>query len=105
MIRRPPRSTQSRSSAASDVYKRQLGLAAEEYASNKQTLEQQFSAQAQQDAWSSSLDYLPSGPVSVGQSWKKQASLSQGFPILLDTSYTLKDLQGCLLYTSPSPRD
>src|SRR5450756_1596640 len=25
MIRRPPRSTQSRSSAASDVYKRQLG--------------------------------------------------------------------------------
>src|SRR5450756_2788444 len=27
MIRRPPRSTQSRSSAASDVYKRQTGLA------------------------------------------------------------------------------
>src|SRR5450756_2762325 len=26
MIRRPPRSTQSRSSAASDVYKRQVGL-------------------------------------------------------------------------------
>src|SRR5450756_868840 len=26
MIRRPPRSTQSRSSAASDVYKRQLGV-------------------------------------------------------------------------------
>src|SRR5680860_1862220 len=26
MIRRPPRSTQSRSSAASDVYKRQIGL-------------------------------------------------------------------------------
>jgi hypothetical protein len=71
-----------------------LGLSAEEYASSKQTLEQQFSAQAQQDAWSSSLDYLPSGPVSVGQSWKKQASLSQGFPILLDTSYTLKDLKG-----------
>jgi hypothetical protein len=71
-----------------------LGLSAEEFASSKQTLEQQFSAEAQQDAWSSSLDYLPSGPVSVGQSWKKQASLSQGFPILLDTSYTLKDLKG-----------
>src|SRR5450756_813517 len=28
MIRRPPRSTQSRSSAASDVYKRQIQLAA-----------------------------------------------------------------------------
>ena len=27
MIRRPPRSTQSRSSAASDVYKRQVGIA------------------------------------------------------------------------------
>lgn len=71
-----------------------LGLSAEEYASSKQTLEQQFSAQAQQDAWSNSLDYLPSGPVSVGQSWKKQASLAQGFPILLDTSYRLKDLKG-----------
>jgi len=71
-----------------------LGLSAEELASSKQTLEQQFSAEAQQDAWSNSLAYLPSGPVSVGQSWKKQASLSQGFPILLDTSYTLKDLKG-----------
>mgnify|MGYP007111990860 CR=1 FL=1 len=29
MIRRPPRSTQSRSSAASDVYKRQVGEYAE----------------------------------------------------------------------------
>src|SRR5450756_2547051 len=29
MIRRPPRSTQSRSSAASDVYKRQVGLVTE----------------------------------------------------------------------------
>src|SRR5450756_453499 len=32
MIRRPPRSTQSRSSAASDVYKRQFPLCAELYA-------------------------------------------------------------------------
>ena len=31
MIRRPPRSTQSRSSAASDVYKRQLGTYAESH--------------------------------------------------------------------------
>ncbi len=70
-----------------------LGLSEEELASSKQTLEQQFSAEAQQEAWSSSLDYLPSGPVSVGQSWKKQASLAQGFPILLETSYSLKDLK------------
>src|SRR5450756_1821961 len=32
MIRRPPRSTQSRSSAASDVYKRQIAVIAAEFA-------------------------------------------------------------------------
>src|SRR5450756_3144474 len=37
MIRRPPRSTQSRSSAASDVYKRQLAKVVEHYYSRAAT--------------------------------------------------------------------
>eukprot|EP01015_Nassula_variabilis_P006991 TRINITY_DN1531_c0_g1_i9.p1 TRINITY_DN1531_c0_g1~~TRINITY_DN1531_c0_g1_i9.p1 ORF type:complete len:131 (+),score=90.22 TRINITY_DN1531_c0_g1_i9:1-393(+) len=40
MIRRPPRSTQSRSSAASDVYKRQINA---EYMGNYQKLQNIFS--------------------------------------------------------------
>eukprot|EP00657_Telonema_sp_P-1_P002978 TRINITY_DN1695_c0_g1_i1.p1 TRINITY_DN1695_c0_g1~~TRINITY_DN1695_c0_g1_i1.p1 ORF type:complete len:118 (+),score=26.27 TRINITY_DN1695_c0_g1_i1:103-456(+) len=36
MIRRPPRSTQSRSSAASDVYKKQLRLSATQTGSKRQ---------------------------------------------------------------------
>src|SRR5450756_3178870 len=34
MIRRPPRSTQSRSSAASDVYKRQIDRSSEQFLSS-----------------------------------------------------------------------
>ena len=68
MIRRPPRSTLDRSSAASDVYKRQ-----EEWLSFKKI------GETRDDA--------------VGEAFDKVARML-GLPY-----------PGCLLYTSPSPRD
>mgnify|MGYP003381642819 CR=1 FL=1 len=68
MIRRPPRSTLDRSSAASDVYKRQgVGVA--------------FVAII-------IFDFT-------------YANLCKA----LSDFFKLREMQGCLLYTSPSPRD
>src|SRR5680860_1001570 len=47
MIRRPPRSTQSRSSAASDVYKRQAVRAARAHAGHTLTIEVEVDTLAQ----------------------------------------------------------
>ena len=91
MIRRPPRSTLDRSSAASDVYKRQvlgherkrqlLGLAETEPPSLVQPLMKQ-----------------------AGDAYKKyfneQVEL-KNHDFVLNMPFHL----GCLLYTSPSPRD
>ena len=68
MIRRPPRSTLDRSSAASDVYKRQV----------------------------------PAREI------EGLAGFVDHFEVALDADGTVvldDDLGGCLLYTSPSPRD
>eukprot|EP01015_Nassula_variabilis_P011610 TRINITY_DN1940_c0_g1_i9.p2 TRINITY_DN1940_c0_g1~~TRINITY_DN1940_c0_g1_i9.p2 ORF type:complete len:106 (+),score=46.68 TRINITY_DN1940_c0_g1_i9:46-363(+) len=85
MIRRPPRSTQSRSSAASDVYKRQIFI-------NKfpnfvfQTLSQ----------------ILQFGQVSHNKSQYQfgSNSLQMVFQLITSNKHSI-----CLLYTSPSPRD
>ena len=68
MIRRPPRSTQSRSSAASDVYKRQGHY------------------------WFNLRDYLKDIGIETVM-------------IKTDSVKHRRELEDCLLYTSPSPRD
>ena len=80
MIRRPPRSTQSRSSAASDVYKRQgLIVPPIRIRDNMELPPQDYSI-------------LIKG-VEVGH-----GSLQVGKLMAMDPGT-------CLLYTSPSPRD
>ena len=78
MIRRPPRSTQSRSSAASDVYKRQA----------LDHLGRGLGDDLEMDLLQG-LRPLELRPVAAGRRWPELA----GRPKL------------CLLYTSPSPRD
>ena len=68
MIRRPPRSTLDRSSAASDVYKRQHQIVGDEFAVDGGAKDLGF-------------DQAEAGPQYLGHA------------------------EGCLLYTSPSPRD
>ena len=74
MIRRPPRSTLDRSSAASDVYKRQL----EDRAGDPDLV---HGGEAHED-----IAHVADGAIAGDQ---LEVALSQG----------------CLLYTSPSPRD
>ena len=81
MIRRPPRSTQGRSSAASDVYKRQVDSRGVPFRLDKCV---------RTDSSSEKLAGLP--PV-----FRQDGILTAG------NSSKISD--GCLLYTSPSPRD
>ena len=98
MIRRPPRSTLDRSSAASDVYKRQV--------------------EALDTALRRRFSFVPMAPEP--EELKKQAgqvnlqtllrTLNNRLIILKDADHTighalLWEVDSCLLYTSPSPRD
>mgnify|MGYP003380515207 CR=1 FL=1 len=87
MIRRPPRSTLDRSSAASDVYKRQ----------------------ALQNALCADVDPTAGGHLAVhDQPLGLQAvEVGLGGPVGDDVAVGDEDARriGCLLYTSPSPRD
>ena len=79
MIRRPPRSTQSRSSAASDVYKRQILIGAALLAAI-------------------SLNQVRAGDGAfISNLWGSNATEASADLYLEGNS--------CLLYTSPSPRD
>eukprot|EP00831_Metopus_contortus_P008277 TRINITY_DN13183_c0_g1_i1.p3 TRINITY_DN13183_c0_g1~~TRINITY_DN13183_c0_g1_i1.p3 ORF type:complete len:111 (-),score=39.69 TRINITY_DN13183_c0_g1_i1:135-467(-) len=86
MIRRPPRSTQGVSSAASDVYKRQVST---------------------QSTWAEIL--LEGDSASFEEMLEKyqkdKGSSKDLLPILTKKILNKKHLNNCLLYTSPSPRD
>ena len=94
MIRRPPRSTLDRSSAASDVYKRQpftrdaITLSTEEI-DFRRMLDDEMET--------------PEEQVYVTQFNRKKTA--DGFKVEVKEFDYLDDLLTCLLYTSPSPRD
>eukprot|EP00829_Urostomides_striatus_P004127 TRINITY_DN14452_c0_g1_i1.p2 TRINITY_DN14452_c0_g1~~TRINITY_DN14452_c0_g1_i1.p2 ORF type:complete len:105 (+),score=53.85 TRINITY_DN14452_c0_g1_i1:3-317(+) len=94
MIRRPPRSTQGVSSAASDVYKRQSAT------SYKQSIEEHVGMIMNED-----------NNKKIGQFSKNrslEAMLGYAFSqVKLDLCFVYKMAvsYSCLLYTSPSPRD
>ena len=96
MIRRPPRSTLDRSSAASDVYKRQLLEDAPATTEAYIKLSYEFLAtELYSDVTVDVMEYLGSFSGSVG--FNKQ--LFENDELSFSTGIC------CLLYTSPSPRD
>src|SRR5674536_404658 len=104
MIRRPPRSTLSSSSAASDVYKRQVLLGAPPATPDagrlllaEDNLINQKVAVAVLTSGGYRVDTVLNGDQAV------QAAAAQRYDaILMDCQ--MPELN-CLLYTSPSPRD
>src|SRR5665811_2621941 len=97
MIRRPPRSTRVRSSAASDVYKRQEARLT--YALG---LDLPLPAPEELGVWVGS--YLHGLGEAVGELRRRLLDLLRAGE-LDRAEATLKAMDDCLLYTSPSPRD
>ena len=91
MIRRPPRSTLDRSSAASDVYKRQ-------------TMARDT---ARFGVWLTNHNYMKFSPVNGKTTLTGYGTA----PVMVlvnegtKTGFSHQTGTGCLLYTSPSPRD
>ena len=132
MIRRPPRSTQGRSSAASDVYKRQAeGYRQREPAVLATTGPDSFYLNVNDSTQPPGTKYGPCTPyllkfgVDNPAETRKLSPVWEGEPSFTDHSYrgfagdrdakemlmlnidakTSEQNWCCLLYTSPSPRD
>eukprot|EP00657_Telonema_sp_P-1_P004177 TRINITY_DN19658_c0_g1_i1.p2 TRINITY_DN19658_c0_g1~~TRINITY_DN19658_c0_g1_i1.p2 ORF type:complete len:112 (-),score=53.39 TRINITY_DN19658_c0_g1_i1:109-444(-) len=101
MIRRPPRSTQSRSSAASDVYKRQVLYTANWLYADHQ-------ARKAREAWAREYEEkVKRMTVEPRLDWTLEQigefdGTDPDTPILIAVR---GKVYNCLLYTSPSPRD
>src|SRR5450756_799981 len=110
MIRRPPRSTQSRSSAASDVYKRQVDDQPPAGALQHVGLRFVVAARAAQQRPNARREFARAerlGEVVVGAELQ---ALHQILLTVLGGEHDDGHVGGgadaaCLLYTSPSPRD
>eukprot|EP00658_Telonema_sp_P-2_P024236 TRINITY_DN19735_c0_g1_i8.p1 TRINITY_DN19735_c0_g1~~TRINITY_DN19735_c0_g1_i8.p1 ORF type:complete len:104 (+),score=26.50 TRINITY_DN19735_c0_g1_i8:148-459(+) len=102
MIRRPPRSTLSSSSAASDVYKRQLMVLITAL-TNLSAIPALMLLRRRRwwfELWG--------GGFTMVTSFLYHTADSLGHPILGLTEgewHRLDNVASCLLYTSPSPRD
>eukprot|EP01015_Nassula_variabilis_P035961 TRINITY_DN9161_c0_g1_i1.p1 TRINITY_DN9161_c0_g1~~TRINITY_DN9161_c0_g1_i1.p1 ORF type:complete len:109 (-),score=58.58 TRINITY_DN9161_c0_g1_i1:38-364(-) len=107
MIRRPPRSTQSRSSAASDVYKRQEKE--HEVSSKKNFIEQmqlrcsinEKELKVLQQKLQLIYQANPQLEVTLQESIMQRANSQNS---VQNESFADRT-NTCLLYTSPSPRD
>eukprot|EP01015_Nassula_variabilis_P036249 TRINITY_DN9303_c0_g1_i1.p2 TRINITY_DN9303_c0_g1~~TRINITY_DN9303_c0_g1_i1.p2 ORF type:complete len:101 (+),score=47.73 TRINITY_DN9303_c0_g1_i1:8-310(+) len=99
MIRRPPRSTQSRSSAASDVYKRQI--------QNRSWRSQKFSDCTLKQSIYCSIPRLKSRRnIYMAESQRRFNKLLFFWMGKRQVSMEIiEEYKDCLLYTSPSPRD
>lgn len=60
----------------------------------ERAIREQFGEAALKEMLEKSMNLYPSQPVGIGDSWQKRIVLSQGFPMILDNTYTLKDLKG-----------
>eukprot|EP00656_Telonema_subtile_P056788 TRINITY_DN916_c0_g1_i1.p1 TRINITY_DN916_c0_g1~~TRINITY_DN916_c0_g1_i1.p1 ORF type:complete len:111 (-),score=21.39 TRINITY_DN916_c0_g1_i1:49-381(-) len=100
MIRRPPRSTLSSSSAASDVYKRQIGRECE--ASDGAHAEQHNEGTGEEAL------ALPGGRIGARRldvNIKVDDVVALGWRHVPFSVIPVLCVDTCLLYTSPSPRD
>src|SRR5450756_3195524 len=100
MIRRPPRSTQSRSSAASDVYKRQ-GWVGQLAGGAFGTAIEGYTGQRISEVYGDVRSYV-TDPETMNDDVVYELSLLDAFESH-GRGLTSQDI--CLLYTSPSPRD
>eukprot|EP00657_Telonema_sp_P-1_P006793 TRINITY_DN26218_c0_g1_i1.p1 TRINITY_DN26218_c0_g1~~TRINITY_DN26218_c0_g1_i1.p1 ORF type:complete len:114 (+),score=43.54 TRINITY_DN26218_c0_g1_i1:69-410(+) len=103
MIRRPPRSTQSRSSAASDVYKRQALLLPSALPTVAGSRLQQPPAGM---VGMMLVERMPPQRQQEGSIIKVRVASLRGYiPPHHHTGPPPEHRWSCLLYTSPSPRD
>src|SRR5450756_416467 len=112
MIRRPPRSTQSRSSAASDVYKRQLYHKDVEYVvqGGEVLIVDEFTGRIldgrrYSEGLHQAIEAKEKVPIREENQTLATITLQNYFrmyDVLAGMTGTAKT---CLLYTSPSPRD
>eukprot|EP00657_Telonema_sp_P-1_P002984 TRINITY_DN1696_c0_g1_i3.p1 TRINITY_DN1696_c0_g1~~TRINITY_DN1696_c0_g1_i3.p1 ORF type:complete len:112 (-),score=29.69 TRINITY_DN1696_c0_g1_i3:134-469(-) len=101
MIRRPPRSTQSRSSAASDVYKRQIMDGNGRWAKQKGL----FRSIGHENG-SKAVREIVEGCAEIGIPYLTLYAFStENWNRPKMEVELLMKLLICLLYTSPSPRD
>ncbi|OLP17634.1 hypothetical protein BST81_15025 [Leptolyngbya sp. 'hensonii'] len=56
-------------------------------------MKDQFGDQALKEMMERSLNIYPTQPVKVGDSWQKKVTMTKGFPIIMDTTWTLKELK------------
>eukprot|EP00658_Telonema_sp_P-2_P053666 TRINITY_DN4226_c0_g1_i1.p2 TRINITY_DN4226_c0_g1~~TRINITY_DN4226_c0_g1_i1.p2 ORF type:complete len:105 (+),score=45.45 TRINITY_DN4226_c0_g1_i1:101-415(+) len=103
MIRRPPRSTLSSSSAASDVYKRQMQARVVEQEGGAQATADKITAlecelKAKDEELKAKDEELKAKDEEHRQADKQHTQKAK------DIAEALK-ANSCLLYTSPSPRD
>jgi len=59
-----------------------------------QAMKRQFGDESIKGMLESSMATFPSGPVAVGDSWSKVSSVSVGMPMVIDNTWTLKELKG-----------
>src|SRR5680860_1452575 len=103
MIRRPPRSTQSRSSAASDVYKRQQVEVRRTSYGVPHILAGNVEAAGYGMGYVQMEDY---GPRVVHGLIRARGELGLHFGRdSIASDFEHRRTYACLLYTSPSPRD
>eukprot|EP00831_Metopus_contortus_P044648 TRINITY_DN35804_c0_g1_i1.p1 TRINITY_DN35804_c0_g1~~TRINITY_DN35804_c0_g1_i1.p1 ORF type:complete len:112 (+),score=33.00 TRINITY_DN35804_c0_g1_i1:93-428(+) len=101
MIRRPPRSTQGVSSAASDVYKRQVST---QSTWEGQQLREHLSPLSLSFGFSM---YMKKRITELLEDLQTKGKITKEESKRYYEKYIPKDIQKkiCLLYTSPSPRD
>ena len=99
MIRRPPRSTLDRSSAASDVYKRQLLTRSLRLGRHRRRRRLASTRPAPGDRQRLTRSWPARGASGV-----RRSELSEN-AYKVNEAMDIPQLKRCLLYTSPSPRD
>jgi hypothetical protein len=55
------------------------------------SLKMQFSEEALKNNMEGSLNVYPDKPVGIGDAWQKRTAISQGFPMSVNTTYTLRE--------------
>lgn len=61
-------------------------------------LHKQFNAQAIKTALENMLAIFPGKPVAIGDSWSKKITLAKGFPMIINTTWTLKSRKNGLAF-------